>query len=275
MSGDVVRLTDRRVLEVSGGEARSFLQRLITNDVETLGAGQARYAALLTPQGKIVTDFFVVHAGEALLIDAPAATAADLAKKLTLYRLRAKVGIVDRSEDLAVMAFAPGKAPAEAIASYADPRDADLWHRAVVPVAAAREQDGDAARERYRRMRVGAGVPESGIDFAFGETFPHEANLDRLHGVDFRKGCYVGQEVVSRVHHRGTARKRIAAFDIEGRPPAAGSDIMAGDTVIGTVGSGMDGRVLGLVRLDRLDDAVQAGSRLTAAGVVLRHHIPG
>ena len=274
MTGDVARLTDRTVIEVSGAEARPFLQRLVTNDVETLVEGQARYAALLTPQGKIITDFFVVASGESLLIDAPAATAADLARRLTLYRLRAKVTVADRSADLEIVAVAGDESPPDAIVSFADPRAPGLWRRAVVPRMGGAGAGDEAARDAYRNARVRAGIPQGGVDFAFGEVFPHDANLDRLGGVDFRKGCYVGQEVVSRVQHRGTARKRVVAFDFEGAPPRAGSDILSGEMAIGTMGSAVAGRGLGLVRIDRLAEAIEAGGGITADGVALRQHGP-
>ncbi len=274
MAGDNAVLTDRKVIEVSGPDARSFLQRLITNDVDGLEAGQARYAALLTPQGKIVADFLVVASDGRFLLDAPAAVASDLARKLSLYRLRAKVEVVDRSDTYAVLAFASGAPAQDAIVTYADPRNDALWHRAIVRRAQA-DVSAPADRTAYDANRIQAGVPESGVDYAFGDTFPHEANLDRLSGVDFRKGCYVGQEVVSRVEHRGTARKRIVAFSFEGPAPAPGSDIRIEDTTIGTFGSAIAGRGLGLVRLDRLEEAVAARLEVTAAGIVLRPAVTG
>lgn len=248
-------LSDRTVVAVGGAEARSFLQRLLTNDVETLAAGMARYAALLTPQGKIVTDGLVLAlpGDEGFLIDAPAVNAADLVKRLTLYRLRAKVTIVDRSQDLGVVAF--GGSPPDVLMTFDDPRVPGLWRRAIatrsqLAALAARSDPG-----AYHDQRIRAGVPDGGLDFAFGDAFPHEANLDRLHGIDFRKGCYVGQEVVSRVEHRGTARKRIVKASFEGAPPPVGTTITAGGLVIGTMGSSTAGHGLAAIRIDRASEA--------------------
>ena len=277
MRADRTVLSDRGVIEVAGPDAREFLQRLVTSDVEALGSGEARYAALLTPQGKIITDFFVVaarEASDALYLDVPAAMVETLAKRLTLYRLRAKVTVTDRSAELGVAAFA-NDVPVEALVVYADPRAPGLWSRAIASHAALRDLGGDAGRWAYREQRVRAGIPEGGIDFVYGETFPHEANLDRLHGVDFTKGCYVGQEVVSRVQHRGTARKRVMGVRFEGDPPPVGSDITLDGAPIGTMGSTIEGVGLGLIRLDRAEEAGPLEGRVRAGGLPVRLEGPG
>jgi tRNA-modifying protein YgfZ len=206
-------LEDRGVISVSGADATSFLQGLLTNDVERLAPSEARYAALLTPQGKILFDMIVVRApaGEepSYLVDCAAAQAADLAKRLGFYKLRAKVAIADMSADRAVAAFWGAESPSvgEGVL-YADPRDSRLGWRAILsrPIAAA---IGLAHAGEYEGLRIAAGAPKGGLDFAYADAFPHDANFDLLHGVDFDKGCYVGQEVVSRMKHRGTARKRL------------------------------------------------------------------
>lgn len=269
MSADHAILDDRAVIAVDGVDARDLLQRLVTNDVETLAPGEARYAALLTPQGKIVTDFVVVAAGDAFLLDTPAATAADFVKKLLQYRLRAKVTIADRSSDLAVVAFA-GAPPASASLAYADPREGALWQRALVPRPIL-PQLGSGASEAYHANRIRAGVPEGTLDFPYGDTFPHEANLDHLHGVDFTKGCYVGQEVVSRVHHRGTARRRIVPVAFAGAPPPRGTAIVTGDVAIGTMGSAAGERGLASIRLDKLAEVT---GPVTAGDLPLRIELP-
>ena len=260
-------LADRAVVGVGGEEARSFLQRLVTNDVDKLAAGEARYAALLTPQGKIITDFLVLAlpGEEGFWLDMPAVNAAELVKRLTLYRLRAKVTIADRSAEFGVVAFT-GSPPAELLQSYDDPRDPGLWRRGI----ASRSQLTDLAARSdpiaYHDQRIQAGVPEGGLDYGFGDAFPHEANLDRLHGIDFRKGCYVGQEVVSRVEHRGTARKRIVKASFEGSPPPVGTDITADGVVVGRMGSSTAGHGLAAIRVDKAGEA--AGP--FEAGVVLQ-----
>jgi tRNA-modifying protein YgfZ len=263
-------LSGRGVVEVAGEEARALLQRLITNDVEGLAPGAARYAALLTPQGKILADFFVVSAPtsedpERVLLDCPAPLAADLARRLTLYRLRAKVAIADRSAALAAVPLGGEIAPGETgVIVYADPRSPALGFRAIGPRDALASLALPA--DTYRDRRIAAGVAEGGVDFAYGDAFPHEANMDRVAGVDFSKGCYVGQEVVSRMQHRATVRKRVTPFTFDGAAPAQGAEILAGDLPVGTVGSVAVGRGLGMVRLDRVADALAAGVPVTADG---------
>ena len=278
MRVDRAALADRGVIEVSGVDARALLQRLVTNDVDQLEPGKARYAALLTPQGKIISDFFIVADprgdGTRFLMDVPSSTKGDLVKKLTLYRLRAKVEVRDRSDELAVMAIADGVAVDGALV-FADPRADGLWNRAIVAKADLGGEVGDAGRWAYRQHRIAAGIPEGGLDFAYGETFPHEANLDRLHGVDFKKGCYVGQEVVSRVEHRGTARKRVVGVGFEGDAPDVGSDIVLDGGTIGVMGSAVDGLGLALLRLDRAEEARRSGTPVTAAGITLHLDGPG
>lgn len=256
MSGAFAVLDDRAVVEVGGGEARSFLQRLVTNDVDKLATGEARYAALLTPQGKIVTDFLILAlpGEDGLWIDMPVANAAELVKRLTLYRLRAKVTVADRSAELGIVAFA-GPPPAALLHVYDDPRDPGLWRRGIASRTQLAALAGRSDPDAYLDNRIRAGVPEGGLDYGFGDAFPHEANLDRLHGIDFRKGCYVGQEVVSRVEHRGTARKRIVKARFEGSPPPLGTDIIADGVVIGTMGSGVAGHGLAAIRVDRAGEA--------------------
>ena len=278
MSVGVAVLNDRGVVEVSGPEARTFLQRLVTNDIEALAPGEARYAALLTPQGKITADFFVVAdraTADLFYLVMPEALVADLVKKLAQYRLRAKVTITDRSPDLGLVAVEGNAVPAGAVVEFQDPRAPGLWRRAIVPRSSLDQLGDDASRWAYRENRIRAGVPEGGIDFAYGETFPHEANLDRLHGVDFKKGCYVGQEVVSRVEHRGTARKRVVGVVFEGEPPPVGSDIVADGLSIGTMGSTVAGMGLGLIRLDRAEEVRGRNGRALAGLVPIRFDGPG
>jgi folate-binding protein YgfZ len=270
MTTQAAALEDRGVLRVAGEDAASFLQGLLTNEMVDLAVGAARYAALLSPQGKILFDFLVLRipaeSGAAFLIDGPAAQLAELAKRLGFYRLRAKVTIADESAERAVAAFW-GAAPAEPPGGflYADPRDPRLGWRAILPRAAASDIAGGA--EAYEAHRIRLGVPRGGVDFAYADVFPHDANLDLLHGVDFEKGCYVGQEVVSRMRHRGTSRKRIVRLALAGAAPAPGAPVLAGETPVGTLGSAAGGLALALLRLDRVEDARAAGRGLTIGGV--------
>lgn len=271
-------LTDRGVLRVTGEPARHFLHNLVTGNIDTLVPGDARYAALLTPQGKIVADFFVVEApaedGGGFFIDCPKALAPDLAQKLTFYKLRAKVTI-DRLEAMSVLAAWGGIGATEYGLDYRDPRLPALGQRLLVPADVVTEAAADLGAtlvdaSEYDVHRIALGVPRGGVDFTYGDAFPHEADLDKLNGVDFRKGCYVGQEVVSRVEHRGTARNRIVPVAFDEHAAEEGSPVMAGERNIGTMGSSSGNLGLAMLRVDRVADALAAGTPLLAGGIPLR-----
>ena len=263
-------LEDRGVISVSGVDATSFLQGLLTNDVERLHPSEARYAALLTPQGKILFDMIVVRAdgGEApsYFIDCAAAQAADLAERLGFYKLRAKVAIADVSADRAVAAFWGAEPASVEGLLYADPRDPRLGWRAILPRPLAAAVGLEHVGE-YEGLRIAVGAPKGGLDFAYADAFPHDANFDLLHGIDFDKGCYVGQEVVSRMKHRGTARKRVARVKLAGPAPAAGTPVMDRELAVGALGSSSGREALALLRLDRAEEAMAAGRTLSAGGV--------
>ena len=271
MTKNATWLRDRGVVRVSGEDAASFLQGVLTNDVETLKPLEARYAALLSPQAKILFDFLVVaipaDSGAAFALDCLAAQAADLAKRLSFYKLRAKVTIADETADQGVVAYwgdAPDKAPGGIV--YLDPRAHGLGHREIMPRARAIAV-GDASLADYEALRISLGVPRGGVDCAYGDAFPHDVNMDLLNGVDFEKGCYVGQEVVSRMKHRGGVRKRIARVKLDGAAPAAGAAVMDGELPVGTLGASAGAHALALLRLDRVEEAKAAGRGLSAAGV--------
>ncbi len=273
------RLTDRAVVRVSGAEAKGFLDRLVTCDLDRLAPGRARYGALLTPQGKIIADFVAHEDGEgAIWLDLPASCTAELVKRLTLYRLRAKIAIVDLTADRSVLAGWGGTAmpTGGALLAAPDPRLAALGWRAVVErdglVDAGVPDEGVAA---WHAHRIAEGVPDGDADFRYGDAFPHEILMDQLAGVDFDKGCYVGQEVVSRMQHRGTARTRIVAATYPGEAPAPGTPVTAGDRALGETGSRSGDRGLATIRLDRAADAIEAGAPLEAGGAALRLAKPG
>ena len=273
MSNKAAYLEDRGVVRVSGEDAPSFLQGLLTNDVQTLKPGEARYAGLLTPQGKILFDMIVVRvesgSDDALLIDCAAAQAADLAKRLGFYKLRAKVAIANESEGLGVVALwgENRETPPNAVV-YVDPRDRRLGRRAILPRAEA-GAFGTESVATYEALRIDAVAPKGGVDFAYGDAFPNDANLDLMHGVDFGKGCYVGQEVVSRMKHRGTGRKRVARVTLAADAPPPGTPVLDGELPVGTLGSSSGREALALLRLDRVEEAKVAGRGLTAGGVGL------
>ncbi|KOX58121.1 folate-binding protein [Streptomyces purpurogeneiscleroticus] len=250
----VALLPDRVLITVVGPDATTLLQGVLTCNVETLQPGEARLGALLTPQGKILFDFLVSRIPDGFRLDVQADKAADLAKRLTLYRLRAQATIA-ADPTVAVAAVWAGAVPPAAEA-VADSRAADLGARLY---AAAGAFSTDATEADYHAHRIALGVPEGGRDYAFGDAFPHEALMDQLGGVDFRKGCYVGQEVVSRMQHRGTARTRILAAAYPDTAPQPGTEITAGGKGLGTTGSAAGTRGLALVRIDRLGDALAAG----------------
>jgi tRNA-modifying protein YgfZ len=236
---------DRAVLAVEGPEAEHFLHNLVTADMLGLAMGQARYAALLTPQGKILFDFFVVRTAPGYLLDCALSQRDDIVKRLTFYKLRAKVTIAARS-DLEV-GVSPDK-PAHEM-SHADPRLADLGWRIICAAGTLPEGAG------YDAARIGLGLADSDGDIGSANLFPHEANFDQFGGISFTKGCYIGQEVVSRMEHRSTARSRILPVKFEGAAPPRESEIKSGDKTIGAVLSSENDSALALIRLDRLEDS--------------------
>ena len=278
-------LPDRSVIKLVGDSARNFLHGLVTADILELTPGVARFCALLTPQGKIIADFFVVQeaADGGFYLDIPRAQSAAVVEKLNLYKLRAKVGIENHTETYAVLAAwsaGPHVAPApqapetgEAVGlTYQDPRLPALGTRVILSpslVAAALAQFGATLVDAsdYEAHRIALGVPKGGTDFSYGDAFPHESDMDQLGGVDFTKGCYVGQEVVSRMEHRGTARTRAVPISYDEVAPRAGAPVTAGERQLGVMGSAAAGRGLALLRLDRVAEAIAAGVPLSAGGV--------
>lgn len=272
-------LPDRGVIKVAGEDARNFLNGLITTDLDRLKPALGRFGALLTPQGKIIVDFLITEApaghGGGFLIDCPRALADGLATKLKFYKLRAKVTVDNLSDDLGVLAAWDGQLAAQPDLAFADPRNEHLGYRILIPEDLKQKLSDligaelvDAAE--YEAHRIALGVPRGGLDFMYGDAFPHETNMDRLAGVDFDKGCYVGQEVVSRMQHRGTARTRSVKVLLEDSSPEAGVSVMASDKSVGTMGSSAKGKGIALVRIDRVADALDAGQPLTAGGLSVR-----
>jgi len=251
-------LDDRAVIAISGPEARPFLQGLVTNDVATgLAPGSGLYTALLSPQGKILFDFFVTEGDGALLLDVARDSAEALLRRLKMYRLRAKVEIEARPQ-LGVflnLKGHPSNRPtpyAERAVSFTDPRSPELGVRSIGAIA---EMPANLpGPHAYHQRRLNLGVPEAG-DFGTEKIFALDAGLDELNGVSFTKGCYVGQELTSRMKHRSTARKRILGVEGKTALPAAGTTIRRGGADIGEMlsSNGMQG--FALVRLDRLDES--------------------
>jgi len=267
-------LPDRGVVNVAGPDARKFLNGLVTVDIGKATEQNPGFAALLTPQGKIIVDFIVIGDDQRFCLDCPRALATTLVERLGFYKLRAKVVVEDVSNSVVVMAIWDGAAPAHWGVPYPDPRLPELGLRCISPpppagaAAAFGAELVDAAA--YEVHRIALGVPAGGLDFAYGDAFPHEADMDQLNGVDFQKGCFVGQEVVSRMEHRGTARSRVVPVEFGGAAPATGSAVTAAGKPMGVMGSAAPGRGLALLRLDRVEEALAAGASLQAGDVALR-----
>lgn len=273
-SPEIAALSGRGVLSVAGPDAAKFLQGLLTNDVAGLSPGEAAHAALLSPQGKIITDLFALRTPEGFLLDAPAERTSDLLKRLTLYKLRADVTLKDVSSNYRVLALwgdnAASSGETRGTVSFTDPRHPGLGRRilaeSVFATDIAAATNGVTRDETaYHAHRIALGVPEGGRDYTFGDAYPHEANFDRLHGVSFTKGCYVGQEIVSRMQHRGTARKRVVRVTGDG-PLTPGAPVTAGDVDIGAMGSTDGASGLALLRLDRVEEFAAKDVPLISAG---------
>ncbi len=277
----LAHLSDRAVLKVSGPEARTFLDRLVTCDLDRLPPAGARYGALLTPQGKIISDFILFDAATledgAVFLDVPSSCAADLAKRLSMYKLRAQVTIEDLTDSHAVLVgWGDTSEPTgQRHLAAPDPRLDALGWRAIVERGGLMDSGSPAEDEaEYHAHRVALGIPEGGRDFAFNDAFPHEAVMDQLAGVDFDKGCYVGQEVVSRMQHRGTARTRTVPVVFDGGSAQPGQEVTAGDRTLGQVGTVAGGRGLATLRLDRAAEALAAGLPIMAGEVPIRLEKP-
>ena len=278
-----VVLPDRGVLAVSGPDCRGFLQGLVSNDVEKIAADRAVYAALLTAQGKYLHDFVMAASGEAIWLDAEAARLADLKRRLSIYRLRAKV-VIDEMPDLAVAAVfgdgvcaalnlpeQPGAARpfAEGVA-LVDPRLAALGARVMLPraeignvLAEAGLAETDFAA--YDRHRLALGVPDGSRDLVIEKSILLESGFDELNGVDWQKGCYIGQELTARTKYRGLIKKRLFPVRIDGPAPPPGTIINGDGKEAGEMRSSRDAIGLALLRLE----AVADDRSLSAEGAAL------
>jgi tRNA-modifying protein YgfZ len=250
MSLQIAQMTDRAAVRVTGPDARPFLHNLLTQDVETLTPGVLRYGALLSPPGRMLMDLFLLGLEDGVLLDVPADRREALLQRLSLYKLRAKVEVV--ASDEPVFAAWGGD-----VGSFIpDPRLPALGGRGYGGVSAP-----NASEDDYAAHRMALGVPDPPRDAPDDKTYPIEANLDLLNGIDFRKGCFVGQETTSRMKRRGTIKSRMLPIAFNGPPPSFGAEVLNGDLRAGQVLSGRDGMAMALMRLDRMDGALSVDGR--------------
>lgn len=272
-----VRFADRALILVAGEDAEHLLQNILTIDLSTLADDEVRPGALLTPQGKILFDFLISKMPGGYRLDCRRDAAADFARRLSLYKLRAKVTISLEDQALVGAAWEDDSMSSEidstALGSESILRDARF------PAAAGVRRiygvaDAQTDANAWRALRIAHGIAESGEDYALGDAFPHDVLLDQTGGVGFRKGCYVGQEVVSRMQHRGTARRRVLIATADAALPPSGTAVEAGGRALGTLGTVNGNAALAIVRIDRVKDAMDAGQPITAGGVALTLAIP-
>lgn len=271
-------LSNRSVILVDGPDAEHFLQNILTTDLDQLGQGEVKPGALLSPQGKILFDFLISRSGESgFRLDCRSELADDFVKRLTLYKLRAKAEISKQDQvDIAVSwSGESGGLQTDSSAAGADrlldrrfPASANVLRSYADPSKA------DASEQDWTHLRIAHGIAESGDDFATGDAFPHDVLLDLSGGVGFSKGCYIGQEVVSRMQHRGTARRRVMLVEAEQELPESGTDLRVNDRPIGTLGSAKGTAGLAIVRIDRVKDALEAGQPIMAGDVAVTLSIP-
>jgi len=272
------RLAQRSVLAVSGADAQKLLQGLVSSDLARLGTEPAVYAALLTPQGKYLFDFVIFRAADALLLDVEAARRDELVRRLTLYRLRADVTF-DARDDLGVYAVFDGDAPhvKEATVDVVDPRLAALGRRVIGrPDIVERELAAVASAAtpaEWERHRLELGVPDGARDLEPDKALLLENGFVELGGVDFDKGCFVGQELTARMRYRSTVRKRLLPVTLRGTAEP-GTPVMDREVEVGELRSVEADRGLALIRLDRWDKAREAGRALQAGAAVVEPRVP-
>lgn len=260
-----VSLPDRAVVTVSGQDAQDFLQALITTDLEKLADNEALPGALLTPQGKILFDFVVTRDGTAIRLETAVEQAEALVKRLTMYKLRAPVTLSLTSPASVDIVFA------ETAGGYRDTRFAKAGETVYRVYGTGSETTGT---EDYDRLRIASGIAVSGVDFALPDAFPHDVLMDKNGGLSFKKGCYVGQEVVSRMQHRGTARRRVVTVKAETALPETGTPLTVNGRLIGTLGSVMGASGLAIVRTDKAGSAIATGEPILAGNVAVTLALP-
>lgn len=250
MAPRIARLDSRALIRVTGPDARPFLHNLLTQDVETLAPGQLRFGALLSPPGRLLFDLFLWGLGDGVLLDVAADRRDALLQRLAMYRLRAQIAV--EADEGSVFAAWGG----EVDGFTPDPRTPALGGRRY-----GDRVETNAAEDDWQAHRLAVGVPDPAADAPSDRTYPIEADFDLLNGIDFQKGCFVGQETTSRMKRRGAIRNRMLPLAFDGPPPPFGAEVLNGDLRAGEVLSGRDGAAMALVRLDRIDGALTVDRR--------------
>jgi hypothetical protein len=263
----IAYLPGRGVVEVGGEDRVAFLQGLVSNDVAGAAPGAAVWAALLTPQGKWLADFFILAEEGRLLLDCARDAAAGIVAALSRFRLRSKVALRDASGEFAVHAAWGGTVPAEGVIAAPDPRLREAGWRVLAPVPLP----ADATSEDYDRHRLALGLPDGAPDMEREKSVLLEGGFDELSGVSWSKGCYMGQELTARTKYRGLLKKRLFPVAVEGPLPAPGTPVMRDGGEVGEMRSGRDGAGLALLRIE----AVEAGGALRSGEAVLTPLVPG
>jgi len=263
---------DRALISVSGPDAEHFLQNILTTDLDTLGPGEAKPGALLAPQGKILFDFLISRAGDdGFRLECRADIADDFIRRLMLYRLRAKADIAKQDQVLVTVAWGDdSNASVSESTTLADTRFRDAAVKRAYDGATPDGGDFQA----WQALRIGNGIAESGSDYQLGDAFPHDVLLDETGGVGFKKGCYIGQEVVSRMQHRGTARRRVLIASADAPLPASGTGLTVAGRPVGVLGSVAGRTGLAVARIDRVKEALDAGEPIMAGEVPVMLTIP-
>lgn len=277
----LAKLDDHTLIEISGVDSADFLQGLITTDIETLNEGTMLPGALLSPQGKILFDFLAGKQNSLYYIDIRSALADAFIKRLSMYKLRSKIEIhkknhtvIDIFLNLAAQSSELSSKSSDSLLIFNDKRMDEENPLLRFYTIQENCKPVDTTKEKWDRLRIAYGIAESGMDFEPGDTFPHDINFDYLSGISFKKGCYIGQEVVSRMQHRGTVRRRLLVAEGKNALPQAGTVIEIEGRPIGTIGTVIDNTALALARIDRVKAAMDLDIPILADGVELSLAIP-
>lgn len=251
-------LPNRGVLWIEGEDRLTFLQGLISNDVNKITDKEAIYAAFLTPQGKFLCDLFIIQAQDGLLVDVEKDALSTFKKKLTMFKLRSKVSVKDVSEDYTVMAAFGGEIDQEGV--FKDPRLETAGYRAILANGKNIDDASEVSFDEYDLHRIKLGLPDGGRDMKVDKSILLENGFDELNGVDWDKGCYMGQELTARTKYRALIKKRLFPVAIDGVLPAPGTEILSDDKVVGEIHSGVGQHALATLKLHALEDELKAGT---------------